>query len=231
MVKKVNYPLTFLLVFFLVILGLVYTVSLTEQTEPAVPTTQRSIHATEKHTQQIKEQKSDIGIKDIGVIIDSVAINSPLKFTSPEKAEKNKLVAIAFWCILLSGENESYDFSDKAILINENLLEDVYRSLFEDTDFPDHKTIKSQGLTFTYNKKDGTYSVPITGITPGYTAEIVSEKEKGDKIRVKADLIPADKWTQDADGKIISPKAQRSMNVTLKRKIEGTLTILSVANK
>ena len=63
------------------------------------------------------------------------------------------------------------------------------------------------------------------------TAEIIDRKEKKGRIKIKADLIPTDKWTQSADGKIIKPKAQKSLNVTVKRKSDGTFTILGVSNK
>lgn len=231
--KKVNYPLVLMILFLCVILSLIYTVSLTEkaQTSTTVSQTHTSLKAAQSSTSQIKNPKSTAGIKDVNVIIDSVAINSPLSFTSPEKADKADLISIAFWCILLTEECESYDFTGKMMLIPKKQVEQVCLSLFENADLPEHKTVKSRGITFSYNEKTGLYSVPITGITPAYTAEIIDRKEKKGRIKIKADLIPTDKWTQSADGKIIKPKAQKSLNVTVKRKSDGTFTILGVSNK
>lgn len=234
MVKKVNYPLIFLILFCVVILWLVYTVSLAETPDFSEQNreTSTSVAPTEEMQEtKIREKAYGSGIKDISILIDCIAINNPDKFTSPKKADKTELVKIAFWCILLGRSCENFDFTGKKMLINKNQLEQMYLSLFGNTDFPTHKTIKSQGITFSFNEETGTYSVPITGITPGYTANIISKKEKKGALHIKAELIPTDKWTQDTDGKIVSPKAQKHLTITVKKKADGSFSLLSVADK
>lgn len=230
-VRKVNYPLMLILLFAAVILALIYTVSLTQDPEGTSQSMKEGLTVSSEAETKKQTKSTGTGVKDINIIVDSVAIINPLKFTSVEKADKNELVGIALWCILLSQSCESYDFEGKMMLISESRLEQMYTSLFEDISFPGHKTITFSSICFTHNEKNSTYSVPVTSVTPEYTAQIVSKKEKKGKLKITADLIPADNWTQDADGKIVRPKAQQSLNVTVSRKNDGAFTILSVAKK
>ena len=230
MPKKLNYPLIFLLLFCAVILSLIYTVSLTQENYSESQTSySQTVTSAGNTTADVKVPFA--GIKDIDTLLDSIIMNAPHEFTSPEKADKDELVKIAFWCLLMGENPDSFDFEKRKMLLKSQTLEQMYCSLFEETDFPAHKTITSQGVTFSYNKNEGTYSVPITGITPLYTIGKVSSKNKNGKVKIKAELIPSDKWTQNAKGEIITPKAQMQLTITVRKQNDGSLSLLNVSYK
>ena len=51
------------------------------------------------------------GISDTHTLINCMVTVDPEPFTSPSKADKTQLMQVAFWCVLQTGKDESYDFS------------------------------------------------------------------------------------------------------------------------
>ena len=181
--------------------------------------------STEDDSEPDEEYK---GITDPDTLISCIVTVDPEPFEFPSKADKTQLMQIAFWCVLQSGKDENYDFSQKCMLIPQSEVEKMYRSLFGNTKMPQPENLDFQGVTFTYDKKDKTYNVPITGITSRYTAKTVEEKKNGNKLVFLTEYIPKSNWTQTRDGEIVAPEAQKTMSITLKKGNNNLLSVYSV---
>lgn len=189
---------------------------------------------TEKETTsgQTEENKKEyIGITDSNTLISCIVMVDPDSFTSPQKADADQLFTTAFWCLLHSAKEKNYDFSLKQMTVSRKQAEKMYSSLFPDADIPEPCDIDFGGVIFVYDKKDNSYRVPVTGITPHYTAKIIKHENKADKQIFEVQYIPDNKWTQDIEGKIIPPKAEKTMMITLKKNNNKSLSVFSVVKK
>ena len=155
----------------------------------------------------------------------------PDAFTSPKKADPNQLFKIAFWCVLHSDGAANYNFSLRQMTVSRKKAEKMYSSLFPGAKASEPCDMNFNGVLFTYDKSADCYRVPVTGITSHYTGKTVKENQKSDNQIFEIQYIPDSKWKQDSNGKIIPPKPEKTMLITLKKHKDSTLSILSVTKK
>ncbi len=210
--------------FFTVIIALIFTVA-SLSTQKAGISTETSVYSSETTTENSTQS---IGITNIETLVSCIAINNPSQFKNIQSADTTELMSIALWCVLESDCEKEYDFQSKQMVISESCVESMFYSLFTSSATVCHSTVNSECITFSYDEIKKVYYVPITGVTPKYTAQIIKQKQKGNTITIKADYIPQNDWVQDTNGNIIPPEKEKTAFITLKQKSNKTLTVCSV---
>ena len=153
-------------------------------------------------------------------------MNDPNTFDDVSKADQEQLIAIAVWTILQNNpEPDLYDYSDGDMLIPQKEIEQSYRKLFGNDTKIVHTTVDGGGIEFKYSEKKKCYVIPITGITPIYTPEVISADEKSGSVILKVGYLASEDWVLDDSGKMTQPEPSKYMKVTLRNNSDGTYYI------
>ena len=106
-------------------------------------------------------------------------MNDPDPFDDITKANKNQLIDISVWSILKSNLSpDKYEYSEDGMIIPEEDVTAEFHKLFGTDTEPEHATVNGYGYTFTYDSAKHTYSIPLTGIVPTYTPDVIKVQKK-----------------------------------------------------
>ena len=118
-------------------------------------------------------------IDEYNTMLTPVVMNDPDPFDDITKANKNQLIDISVWSILKSNLSpDKYEYGEDGMIIPEEDVTAEFHKLFGTDTEPEHATVNGYGYTFTYDSAKHTYSIPLTGIVPTYTPDVIKVQKK-----------------------------------------------------
>ena len=162
--------------------------------------------------------------------ISPVIMNDPDTFDDVSKANQSQLIAISIWSILRDNvEPDKYEYTDGGMLMPEKEVEEKFRVLFGDEIKISHTTVDG-GVEFKYSEKKKCYIIPITGITPIYTPDVLEADEKTNSIVLTVGYLASEDYSQDAKGNLVPPEPAKYVKVTLRKGQSGEYYVAAIQN-
>lgn len=159
-----------------------------------------------------------------------VVLISPDTFDDVTKADMSQLVEISIWALLKSDISpDTYESTGDGLLIPKEDVEAQFVKLFGTEVTPVHSTIEGYGMDFTFDSAKGTYTVPLTGITPIYTPDVINKTTLPNSIVLTVACIAGDGWEQGESGEMKAPIPDKYLKITLREK-DGAYYISAIQN-
>ncbi len=156
-----------------------------------------------------------------------VVLIDPTNFDDITHADMSELIEISIWSILKSDISpEKYEGSGGLVIPNAD-VEKAFKKLFGSEVKPKHASIEGYDYEFTYDADAGTYTVPLTSVTPIYTPDVISISKSSDSTVLTVAMISGDGWEQGENGKLVSPSPDKYIKVTL-RTVDGKSYISAI---
>lgn len=148
-----------------------------------------------------------------------VVLISPDTFDDVTKADMSQLVEISIWALLKSDISpDTYESTGDGLLIPKEDVEAQFVKLFGTEVTPVHSTIEGYGMDFTFDSAKGTYTVPLTGITPIYTPDVIDKTTLPNSIVLTVACLAGDGWEQGENGEMKAPIPDKYLKITLREK-------------
>ena len=151
--------------------------------------------------------------------LSSVVMFDPDPFDDVTQAKNEQVLDIAIWALLRDSEldPDKYMSDEGYLVIPQDDVKNECIAIFGNDVQVTHQTVEGYGYTFTYDSASGVYQVPVTGVAPIYTPDVVSVSNKVNTIVLTVAYLPSDQWKQDAQGNMEAPTANKYMKVTLRK--------------
>lgn len=150
-------------------------------------------------------------------LLTPVVLIDPKGFDDITNADMSELIEMSIWAILKSDISpDKYEIGEGGIIIPETDVAEQFKKLFGTEVTPVHATVEGYEYEFTYDADAKTYTIPITGIVPIYTPNVIEKKENSDRIVLTVALIAGEAWQQNADGSMTQPEPDKYIRVTLR---------------
>ena len=111
------------------------------------------------------------------------------------------------------------------MLIPQTEVEQSFKKLFGNDVKLVHTTVDGGGIEFKYSEKKKCYVIPITGISPIYTPEVISADEKSGSMILTVGYLASEDWVLDENGNMTQPQPSKYMKITLRKNSDGTYYI------
>ncbi len=177
------------------------------------------------------KEKNEALYSEYEKFIAPVIMNDPDTFDDVTLADLNQLLAITIWSILDSNiEPDKYEYTDSGMLLPEQEVEEKFSSLFGKEVKTVHGSVDGGGIDFKYSENKKAYIIPITGITPIYTPEVIDADEKSSYIVLTVGYLYSADWQQDSSGNMVPPEPGKYMKITLGKNADGTYYVRAIQN-
>lgn len=174
-------------------------------------------------------QKSK-GYEEYEKMLTPVVLISPDTFDDITKADMSQLIEISIWSLLKSDISpDTYEATGDGILIPKEDVEAQFVKLFGTEVTPVHSTIEGYGMAFVYDSTKGTYTVPLTGVTPLYTPDVIDKTVLPNSIVLTVACLAGDAWEQGENGEMKAPVPDKYIKITLREK-DGAYYISAIQN-
>lgn len=168
--------------------------------------------------------------EEYNTILAPVVLIDPDTFDDITKADMNQLLEISIWSLLKGDvEPDTFESSENGLSIPKEAVEEEFIGLFGTEVTPTHQTIEGYGLEFVYDSKTGIYTVPLTGITPIYTPQVVEKTTSSDTVVLTVACLAGDGWEQGENGDMVAPTPDKYIKITL-REQNDNLYISAIQN-
>lgn len=146
-----------------------------------------------------------------------IVMFDPDAFDDLTQANPNQLIDCAVWALLTSNlAPDQYQSDAGTLIIPQADVEKEFVRLFGKDVKPVHQTVEGYGYQFAYDAAAGTYTIPITGLEPIYTPQVVSASKQGSTRTVTVAYIASNQWAQDENGNLVPTAADKYMRATLR---------------
>jgi hypothetical protein len=183
------------------------------------------------------------GVKGIDTVVDKtkryeeyeklltpVVLIDPDNFDDITKAQMSQLMEISIWSLLKSDvAPDTFESNESGLSIPKSAVEEEFIDLFGKEVTPVHGTIEGYGIDFAYDNTSETYTVPLTGVTPIYTPDVVKVTKTTDTVVLTVACISGNAWEQGENGEMVAPNPDKYIRITL-RENEGNLFISAIQN-
>ncbi len=168
--------------------------------------------------------------EEYNTILTPVVLIDPDTFDDITKADINQLMEITIWS-LLKGEvsPDTFESNENGLIVPKAAVEEKFVDLFGTEIAPVHQTIDGYEIEFVYDSKSESYTVPLTGITPIYTPQVVDKDTTGDSVILTVACLAGDAWEQGENGDMIAPSPDKYIKITLREK-DDNLYISAIQN-
>jgi len=207
--KKRRSPLSFIVGLIVLCLSAVGVVSIISMVSDEIAERNK-----EKSLQQLSEYEKFVA---------PIVMYDPDTFDDITMANTDQLISIAIWSILDSDlPPDAYEYTEGGMLIPQADVEKKYRELFGNEVTLSHATVDGGGIYFSYSEDNGSYIIPITGVTPIYTPKVTEATERDSVIVLTVGYLASTDWAQDSEGNMISPEPAKYMKITLGKNSDGS---------
>ncbi len=183
------------------------------------------------------------GVKGVGTAIDKtkgyeeyekilapVVLIDPDSFDDITNADMSQLMEITIWSLLKNDvAPDSFSSNDSGLAIPKSAVEKEFVNLFGTEVKPVHSTIEGYGIDFVYDNTSETYTVPLTGVTPIYTPDVVKISKTTDTVVLTVACLAGNAWEQGENGEMVAPTPDKYIRITL-RENENNLFISAIQN-
>lgn len=146
-----------------------------------------------------------------------VIMFDPDAFDDLTQANPNQLIDCSIWALLTGDlEPDQYQSDAGTLIVPQADVEKKFASLFGSDVKPVHQTVDGYGYQFAYDSAAGTYTIPLTGVEPIYTPQVVDADKQGNTIVVTVAYIASNQWAQDENGNMVPTMADKYMRATLR---------------
>lgn len=168
--------------------------------------------------------------EEYNTILTPVVLIDPDTFDDITKADMNQLMEISIWSLLKSDvAPDSFESNENGLVVPKSAVEEEFVELFGTEVAPIHQTIEGYGLEFVYDTKTECYTVPLTGISPIYTPQVVDKSTSSDTVVLTVACLAGDAWEQGENGDMIAPTPDKYIKITL-REQNDNLYISAIQN-
>lgn len=151
-----------------------------------------------------------------------VVMNDPDMFDDLSKADMGQLLDIAIWSILKSDiAPDKYTYNDSGMVVPEEDVAKEFAKLFGTKTTPVHATVTGFGYEFTYDAASKCYTIPLTGVAPVYTPDVVNVEKKSNTVILTVACLSANGWAQSSSGKMVAPAPDKYIKITLREGDSG----------
>lgn len=159
-----------------------------------------------------------------------VVLIDPDSFDDITKADMSQLMEISIWSLLKNDvAPDSFESNDSGLSIPKSAVEEEFVELFGTEVTPVHGTIEGYGIDFAYDNTSETYTVPLTGVTPIYTPDVVDISKTTDTVVLTVACLSGNAWEQGENGEMVAPTPDKYIRITL-RENEENLFISAIQN-
>ena len=146
----------------------------------------------------------------------------PASFADITSANKDDLRNIAI-CSLMNDEvtTSTYDVTERGLVVPAADVEKYYHSIFGADNQIVHASVVGYGYEFAYDEAKAVYYVPLTGVTPPFSARIESAKLTGDFIQLRVGYVGISKVEVDANGNLQAAQPDKYADITIKKTDTG----------
>ncbi len=169
--------------------------------------------------------------EEYNTILTPVVLIDPDTFDDITKADMTQLMEITIWSLLKSDiAPDTFESNESGLVVPKADVEKEFVELFGTEVTPVHQTIEGYGgLEFVYDTKTESYTVPLTGITPIYTPQVVDKTTSSDTVVLTVACLAGDAWEQGENGDMIAPAPDKYIKITL-REQNDNLYISAIQN-
>ena len=158
-----------------------------------------------------------------------VIMNDPKAFDDVTRADQSELISISIWSYLKGIQPDDLEYVDEGMLVPKEEVEKTFISLFSTDVKPTHMTVDGgEGLEFVYDETRSAYIIPITGITPTYTPDVVDISKKGTTVILTVGYLAGTEWEQSADGSMVAPTPAKYMKISLRETADDVYYISAI---
>ena len=162
--------------------------------------------------------------------ISPVIMNDPDTFDDVSVANQSQLIAISIWSILRDNvEPDKYEYADSGMLMPEKEVEEEFHKLFGDEIKISHQSVDG-GVEFKYSEKKKCYIIPITGVAPIYTPDVLEADEKTNSVVLTVGYLAGEDYKMDSSGKLVPPEPSKYVKVTLRKGQSGEYYVAAIQN-
>lgn len=159
-----------------------------------------------------------------------VVLIDPDSFDDITKADMSQLMEISIWSLLKNDvAPDSFESNDSGLSIPKSAVEEEFVELFGTEVTPVHGTIEGYGIDFAYDNTSETYTVPLTGVTPIYTPDVVDISKTTDTVVLTVACLSGNAWEQGENGEMVAPTPDKYIRITLRENDEN-LFISAIQN-
>ena len=163
-------------------------------------------------------------------ILTPVVLIDPDSFDDITKADMSQLMEMSLWSLLKNDvAPDSFESNDSGLSIPKSAVEEEFVELFGTEVTPVHGTIEGYGIDFSYDNTTETYTVPLTGVTPIYTPDVIDVSKTTDTVVLTVACLAGNAWEQNENGEMIAPTPDKYIRITL-RENEENLFISAIQN-
>ncbi len=163
-------------------------------------------------------------------ILAPVVLIDPDTFDDITKADMSQLMEISLWSLLKNDvAPDTFESNESGLSIPKDAVEKEFMELFGTEIKPVHGTVEGYGIDFIYDSSTGIYTVPLTGVTPIYTPDVVEISKTTDTVVLTVACLSGDAWEQGKNGEMVAPTPDKYIKITLRENNEN-LFISAIQN-
>ncbi|MBE6796010.1 MAG: hypothetical protein E7533_05440 [Ruminococcaceae bacterium] len=138
------------------------------------------------------------------------------------KADKSTLLNIALCTLLTDGvKTGEYNVTEKGLIVPAADVEAYHLKMFGADVSMIHASVIGYGYEFIYDAKTKTYTVPLTGVTPPFTARIESVEKTGGLVVLRVGYVGTNSVEVSPDGTLSATQPDKYADITLKETETG----------
>ena len=159
------------------------------------------------------------GYEEYEKMLTPVVLIDPDTFDDITKADMGQLIEMSIWSLLKNDNSPNkFETNDIGFAIPKAEVEKAFVELFGTEIKPVHGSVEGYAIDFIYDNATGTYSVPLTGVTPIYTPDVVEIQKSKDTIVLTVACLAGDAWEQGENGEMLAPTPDKYLKVTLRER-------------